>query len=156
MNSPSLRRTPSREQRGLATLEFAICVPVLLFLMLATAEVGRLLFQYNTLTKAVRDGARYAASNAATSGTRIVNLSSQRRTETINLIRTGNIAGTGTPLLPGTVVVNIAEDDDTGFLTVTGTYTFTPILGGTLPSFGFGDPIDLNMTLPATVVMRAL
>lgn len=155
MNAPS-GQAPSCKQRGLATLEFAICAPVLLFLMLGTAEVGRLLFQYNTLTKAVRDGARYAASNAATSGTRIVNLSAQRRTETINLVRTGNIAGTGPALLPGTFAVNITEDDDTGFLTITATYTFTPIVGSSLPSFGFGDPINLSMTLPATVVMRAL
>ena len=156
MKARPLMRPRPRRDRGLATIEFAICVPVLLLLMLGTAEIGRLLFQYNTLTKAVRDGARYAASNAATTGTRIVNLSAQRRTETINLIRTGNIAGSGTPLLPGALQVDIIENDATGFIRITGQYTFTPILGGTLPTFGLGQPIDLNMTLPATVVMRAL
>jgi Flp pilus assembly protein TadG len=145
--------------RGLATLEFAICAPVLLLLMLATAEIGRLLYQYNTLTKAVRDGARYAASNAATSGTRIINLLPQRRTETINLIDTGTTAGTGAALLPGLVAgnVQITENDATGFISITATYTYVPMLGATLPTFGFGaSAINLSLSLPATVVMRAL
>ena len=53
MNTP-LRIRPLR-QRGIATIEFAICAPILLLLMLATVEVGRMLIQYNTLNKAVRD-----------------------------------------------------------------------------------------------------
>lgn len=156
MKAHSSMHARPRRYRGLATIEFAISAPVLLLLMLGTAEIGRLLFQYNTLTKAVRDGARYAASNAATTGTRIVNISAQRRTETINLVRTGNIAGTGTRLLPGTFNVNIAEDDANGFVIVSATYGFVPILGPTLPSFGLGDPINLSVNLSATVVMRAL
>ena len=151
------RPAPTRAQRGVATIEFAICVPVLLLLMLSTAEIGRLLFQYNTLAKAVRDGARYAVNNAASDGTRRVNLSAQRINETINLVRTGNIAGTGTRLLPGTpVAVTVTPNNLTGFVTVSATYAYVPMLGS-IPTFGFGNgPINLSMNLPATVVMRAL
>jgi Flp pilus assembly protein TadG len=144
-------------QRGLAMIEFAISVPVLLFLMLATAEIGRMLFQYNTLTKTVRDGARYAATSAAVGSTRVVNITPAVRTETRNLVVTGNRIGTGAALLPGLTVNNVTVTDvGNGFVQVAATYTYLPILGATLPTFGLGAPVNLTMTLPATVVMRAL
>jgi Flp pilus assembly protein TadG len=151
------RRLDRRNGRGVATIEFAICAPVLLFLMLATAEVGRVLFQYNTLTKAVRDGARYAASNAAVGTTRIVNITPQVENETRNLVVTGNTAGSGTPLLPGCTVEELTVNDaGNGFVSVAATYTCTPMLGASLPTFGLDEPISLAIPLTATVVMRAL
>jgi Flp pilus assembly protein TadG len=153
----SRQRIGLRTGRGLATVEFALCAPVLLFLMLATAEVGRFLFQYNTLAKAVRDGARYAVINAAVGTTRIVNISTETRNATRNLVVTGNTAGTGTALLPGLAVANVTVSDaGNGFVSVTANYTYQPMLGANLPTFGFGDGINMSMTLPATVVMRAL
>lgn len=152
MNAPSALR-----ERGLATIEFVLTIPVLLLLMLATGEIGRLLFQYNTLSKAVRDGARYAAANASVGTTRIVNITAATRNETRNLVVTGNRLGTGTPLLPGLNVNNVSVvDAGNGFVSVSATYTYTPVLGATLQTFGFGAPINMNMALPATVVMRAL
>ncbi|MFC4313498.1 TadE/TadG family type IV pilus assembly protein [Steroidobacter flavus] len=150
-------RTNARRHLGIATVEFAICAPVLFFLMLATAEVGRALFQYNTLVKAVRDGARYVVNNASVGTTRVVNITAARRNETRNLVVTGNIAGTGTALLPGLTVNNVTVTDaGNGFISVAANYTYTPMLGATLPTFGFGQPINLSRTLAATVVMRAL
>lgn len=150
-----------RRQRGVATIEFAICAPVLLLLMLATAELGRAIFQYNTLVKAVRDGARYVATNSSVGSTRIVAISAARRNEACNLIVTGNTAGTGPALLPGPTVCDIdaTEGEDgiqDGFISVSATYTYQPMLGTTLPTFGFGDPIDLSRELAATVIVRAL
>ena len=48
-----------RRQHGIATVELAIVAPILLLILLGVAEMGRALFQYNTLSKAVRDSARY-------------------------------------------------------------------------------------------------
>lgn len=160
MNTPA--RLPARRigrgtHSGIALIEFAICAPVLLLLMFATAEVGRLLFQYNTLSKAVRDGARYACSNASVGTTRIVNITAAVRDQTRNLVVTGNSAGTGTALLPGLTVINVTvADAGNGFVSVSANYTYAPMLGATLPTFGLGDPINLSIGLPATVVMRAL
>jgi Flp pilus assembly protein TadG len=134
-----------------------ICLPVLLFLMLATGEIGRLLFQYNTLAKAVRDGARYACAHAAVGTTRIVNITEATRNESRNLVVTGNTVGAGAPLLPGLTVNNVTVSDaGNGFVSVSATYTYAPIFGATLPTFGLGPPINLTTQLPATVVMRAL
>lgn len=145
--------------RGVATVEFAICVPLLLFLLLATAEIGRLLFQYNTLMKSVRDGARYAAARTSdNNSTGTVSVSTQLRDETRNLVVTGNIAGTGTPVLPGLTPQQITvEPAGTGFVrVVVNNFIFTPVIGNTLPTFGLGEPINLTTPLSATVEMRAL
>ena len=153
------RRNGARTHRGVATIEFAICAPLLFFLLLTTAEMGRLLFQYNTLMKAVRDGARYAAAHASSNNsTGTVSIGTQLENETRNLVVTGNIAGTGEPVLPNLTIENIAVDDaEEGFVqVVVSGYNFTPALADALPSFGFGDPINLNMPLPVTVQMRAL
>jgi Flp pilus assembly protein TadG len=144
-------------QRGVATIEFAICAPILLLLMLATAEVGRMLFQYNTLSKAVRDGARYAAHESAKGSTGTVSITTQVRDNTRNLVVTGNMAGTGASLLPALTVENVAVTDaGGGFVAVSATYTYQPMLGAALPTFGRGGAIDTNVPLTATVVMRAL
>jgi Flp pilus assembly protein TadG len=147
----------ARKCRGVATIEFAICAPLLLLLLFATAEVGRLAYQYNTLTKAVRDGARFAVNEAAVGTTRVVNITPTVLTQTRNLVVSGNTSGTGTPLLPGLVVGNVTvTSDSNGFVTVSASYTFTPAIGATLATFGLGDPINLAAPLTATVVMRAL
>ena len=152
-------RFGARSERGLAMVEFAICTPVLFFLMLATAEVGRMIYQYNTLSKSVRDGARFAVTDAAVAGgtTRVVAITNQVRTQTRNLVVSGNTAGTGTPLLPGLTADNVSVNDvGNGFVSVAATYTYTPMLGATLPTLGFGAPINMSRQLQATVVMRAL
>ena len=47
------------KQTGVALVEFALILPLLLILTFVTTEYSRALFQYNILTKSVRDAARY-------------------------------------------------------------------------------------------------
>jgi len=153
------RLTPAYRsaQRGTAIVEFAIAAPVLLLLMLATAELGRVLSHYNTLTKSIRDGARYAASKAALGSTGIVTVTPQLQSATANLVVTGDINGTGSPLLPGLAIGNVTlSDAGNGYVSVSVAYTYQPMLGATLPTFGLGRPISPAMPLNAAVVMRAL
>ena len=145
-----------RRQRGVATIEFAICAPLLIFLLLATAEIGRLLFQYNALAKSVRDGGRFVASASANT-TQVPNITNTVRTQTQNLVVTGNSAGTGSAILPGfaTDDVNVQIVSNV-FVSVSATYDYQPMLGASLPTFGLGDSINLSIPLTATVVMRVL
>jgi Flp pilus assembly protein TadG len=53
-----MKRLSSHES-GVALVEFALVLPVLLVLTVATTEIGRALYEYNTLAKAVRNAARY-------------------------------------------------------------------------------------------------
>jgi len=147
----------SHLQRGVAAIEFLIGVPVLLMIAFAIAEIGQLLTHYNTLTKSVRDGARYAIVNASVGSTRVVSLTTQTRDNTRNLVVKGNISGSGSAVLPGftTSSVNVT-DAGGGYISVTATYTYSPIVASTLPTFGFGGSVNLALPLNATVVMRAL
>lgn len=50
------------KQSGVAIVEFALVLPLLLILTFITTEFGRALYQYNILTKSVRDAARYLST----------------------------------------------------------------------------------------------
>ena len=51
-----------RTQAGLAAIEFALILPVLLILGFGVIDFGRVLFQYDTLTKSTRNATRYLAA----------------------------------------------------------------------------------------------
>jgi Flp pilus assembly protein TadG len=149
------QRTRAR-QRGVAILEFVITLPLLMMLILATAEIGRALFQYNTLTKALRDSARYV-SGARPGSTGVFNLTPEIRSAAQRLVVYGNATGAGSALLP-----DLAPSDVTivasgaGYITVSAVYNFTPMLGAQLETFGVVDPIQLAFPMRAAVVMRVL
>ncbi len=155
----SNRKTGMR-QRGIAAVEFAIVLPLLLLLMLATAEFGRAFFQYNALTKAVRDGARYISQGNALSGTTgVVDISAQARTNTKNVVVYGVAGGAGSALLPGFTTANVSVvDAGLNNIRVSAAYAYQPMLGITLPSFclGMGCAPSLSLTLRSTVMMKAL
>ncbi|QOL51767.1 TadE/TadG family type IV pilus assembly protein [Massilia litorea] len=48
-----------KSQSGVAAVEMALLLGPLLLLAFGVTELGRAVYQYNTLAKAVRDGARY-------------------------------------------------------------------------------------------------
>lgn len=143
-------------QKGLAAVEMAITAPLLLFVMFATAELGRVWMQYNTLTKSVRDGVRYVASNATPGQLGLVNLTAQTISDAQNLVVYGNVEGTGLPLLPalniGSVSVAVAGDDD---VVVTASYAYQP-MNAIIPGFGVGPDRDSLFLLEAQATMRAL
>lgn len=52
-----------KSMQGAAAVEMALVLVSMLVLILGVAEFGRALYQYNTLTKAVRDAARYLSQS---------------------------------------------------------------------------------------------
>ena len=133
-------------QKGTAIVEFALILPLLLLLTMITTEFGRAIYQYNTIVKSLRNATRYLSLQ--TQNTQI--------TEAQNLVVFGNIAGTGTALVPGLTVSQVTPTwlriesvppINTVTITVTG-YTFrsmfTSVFGVT-----FGDKIfaDISATM---------
>lgn len=53
------RLHPLLRQRGVAAVEFALILPLLLILTFTTTEFGRALYEYDTVAKSVREAARY-------------------------------------------------------------------------------------------------
>jgi Flp pilus assembly protein TadG len=52
-----------RRESGAAMVEFALVAPLLILLASGVIDLGRAFKQYNTLSQAVRDGARFAATH---------------------------------------------------------------------------------------------
>lgn len=84
-------------QRGVALVELALTIPLLLFLTFLTTEFGRALYEYNAVAKSTRDAVRYLSYQTPGS-----NLTQAR-----NLMVYGNTAGTGTPLARGLSLANV-------------------------------------------------
>lgn len=149
----------ARSQRGIETVEMAIILPLLLFMLVAVAEIARMINQYDALSKAVRDGARYAASASSFGTTGLVYITPATQTAVANLVATGTVNGTGAPLLPGLTPADVtvsAVGPGPTYVQVSVTYTYEPMVGATLPTFGVAQPMTLTVPLTATVVMRAL
>ena len=150
-----------QRQQGLAMVEFTLVLPVLLLMMLAFGEFGRMLYQYNVLLQASRDADRFVAGQAWNSTLGMVSLSSTLLTQTKNVAVYGVPANTGTAVVSGLTTGNVVVAAvGTDHVRVTITYTFCPVIGGgnctgSLPGF-VGNSIALSIPLVATTVMRAL
>lgn len=145
-------------QQGLAIVEAAIILPLLLMVMLAVGELGRLFYEYNTLNKTVRDAARYLSANAIPPGasTGVIDISTSVEATTKSLAVYGSPAS-GTPILRGLVTDDIVITvPDAEHVRVTANYTYTPLLIA-IPTFGLGSgPIGVNTDFTVQVTMRAL
>lgn len=88
----------ARCERGTQLVELAIVLPVLLLLLVITAEFGRYFYTYTTLAKATRSGARYlttAPGNGSLDG------------DAKNLVVYGNTEGEGDPVVAGLDTNNV-------------------------------------------------
>ena len=150
-----------QRQQGLAMVEFTLVLPVLLLLLLAFGEFGRMLYQYNVLLQASRDADRFVASQAWNSTLGTITLSNTLLTQTQNVAVYGVPANTGTAVVSGLTTGNVVVAAvGADHVRVTITYTFCPVIGagnctGSIPGF-FGNQIALGIPLVATTVMRAL
>jgi len=146
-------------QRGTALVEMALVTPILLVLLLVTADLTRAFIDHNTVTKAVRNGARYLAANAFQGSTGVVNIDATLANETRNLVVYGSISGGVSPVVPGLTVANITivQIAGTNDIEVNATYALSGLLGPLLPTNLYtGDTISAARTLRAAVTMRAL
>lgn len=143
-----------RDEQGVQLLEIAIVIPILLVLFAAVAEFGRYFYEYTTLAKGSRIGARYLASKSVTSSTNYQAIAK-------NLIVYGNTAGTGSPILAGLTTDNVSVTyaggtsglPETVTVSITG-YEHDPLfdLGGLLNN----DDFSLAIEVKPSVTMRFL
>jgi Flp pilus assembly protein TadG len=148
-------RGPQRS-RGTAAVEFVIAMPVLIVLMLAAAELGRVFVQYDTLSYSIRDSARFVTENAIDGTTGVVNITGDVVTQARNLAVYGNTAGAGSPALPGFSTGQVSVvDAGNGNIEVSAAYPYQPMIGNALPRLGGGSTSTLFM-LRVSVTMRAI
>lgn len=147
------------KQEGVAAIEFAILVPLMMLMVFGITEFGRAFYQYNTLTKSVRDGVRYLSTQAPGTGHSIAvclavygnqsctgNALVPGLTEAmVNVCDAYNCPATHSAVSTGSGVVNLAT------VTVTG-FPFTSLVNFNLAGLTIGAP---NMTFgPVSTTMR--
>jgi hypothetical protein len=116
--------------------------------------------QYSTLNDSVRDAARYV-SGAALDGTDGLLLQgsawSTLAAQGKNLAVFGNVAGSGTALLPSLAIgqITVTEDTVNNNITVTAAYPYQSLFGASMPNF-MGGTIATTFTLSISTTMRAL
>lgn len=135
---PRLCRAPAlRRQAGTAAIELAILATVLVPLTLGVTELGRAMYQYNSLIKATRDATRYLSGQGpgdaadigiaqclAVYGTRDCSGSALLpglTTSMVSVCDSVSCAGTHANQATGSGVINLVT------VTVSG-YTFTPVV----------------------------
>lgn len=156
------RVSQRQRQRGVALVELAIMLSLLLAITFAVTEFGRAIYTYNTLAKATRDATRYLSTQAAGSTT------SYTTATNLAVYGTPTVGSTQAPLAPGltssmvficdasntSCTSNIAQGTNPAINTVTVTisgYTFNPVIDmmaflrfyaggkGSITSFPFGN-----------------
>jgi Flp pilus assembly protein TadG len=145
MNARRAHLTTSNAASGQAIVEFALSSLFFLATILAICEGGRLLFSYGMLTYAVQEGGRAAAlpAPATNTTTDICNAIAAKTT----LI---SIACTSTLVQNAAGVTKTFADRTTGDrVTVTGTYTFAPVVTSL-----FNDPTEIEMTYSAVFTVE--
>jgi Flp pilus assembly protein TadG len=79
------------KQHGAALIELALIIPILILLGMIATEFGRALYEYNTVTKSVRDAVRYLSAQQPSTGCQ----------QAQNLVVYGQTNAGTTPLAPG-------------------------------------------------------
>jgi len=144
-----------RQSRGVAAVEFVIAVPVLLFVMLAAAEIGRAFVHYDTLSYSVRSGARYATENVIKGTSGAIDVASVAAA-TSNLVVYGKPSAGTTPCLPGFAPGDVTvRNAGGGNVEVIGEYDYHPLLGIVLPGFGGTGPTSI-FTMRVATTMKAI
>ena len=145
-----------RRSTGIAAVEFVISVPLLIFFMLAVAELGRAFVQYGTLSYCVRNGARFVSQRVTRSTSGQIEIPGPVVAQARNLTVYGDVVSGVSPLLPdfatSQVTVRTAGNDN---IEVVATYPYRPMIGGgLLPIYsGTAAPTLFTMRIPLT--MRA-
>lgn len=143
-----------RDESGVQLLELALVLPILLLLFGAVAEFGRYFYEYTTVAKAARVGARYLATKSVISGKDYVG-------DAKKIVVYGNIAGTGSPVLPGLGLNNVDVQYQGGVAGVPDTVTVKIINYKHASVFDLGKmlkkpSLSLNVDIKPSVTMRFL
>ena len=100
-----------KNQIGAAAAEMALVTPLLMILMFGSFELGKYFWDNHILTKAVRDGARYASRQAFSNyDCSAETVATGVETSTQNLVRTNTLDGSGTVRLAGWTNAMITVD----------------------------------------------
>lgn len=148
----SLLKGFRRDERGVQLVELALALPILLILFGTAAEFGRYFYEYTTVAKAARVGARYLINKEP---------SSVEDAAAKNIVVYGNTAGSGTPILSGLSTGNVDIVKTGGVGGHPATITVQIINFKHQPVFDLGKMLNstslsMNVDVKPSVTMRFL
>lgn len=142
----------SRKQRGFAAIEMVIALPVLMLFLIMVIEIARAMIELNTLNKAVRVGARYAATQTDGAGCGpLLNQTSNIQ----KMVAKGSLSDNA-----GALLTDMGENDvtvtcsDGVHVIVSAAYTFQPKFVSEIPSVGDLPAVSLSIPMNASTIMR--
>lgn len=146
---------------GVAAIEFAIVLPMLVLIFTGMIEYGRLMWHYDALAKATRDAARYLSteqlsklvdgSAAAMARNMVINATAAAgmRDENGPLVAAGDVSVTCAP----TACASAISESQVNTVTVSLSYGFA--IGGWVPVISPGSGATINdVTLSPHTTMR--
>lgn len=129
-----------RSRGGVAAVEFALVLPLLLLILVAIVEIGRVMSQASAVEKGLRAGAQFAARSS------VLPLTGSADQQFQNLVKWGNVDGTGSLLVDGwadanaTLSINLRNDTVGGnpvtVIRVQASVPYDPLLSGLAGFFG--------------------
>ncbi len=142
----------ARDERGIQLVELAIVLPIFILLFAAIGEFSRYFYEYTTLAKASRVGARYLITAAVKPGEDVI---------AKNIVVYGNGAGTGSPILTGLTPANVTITRTGGVATVPQIITVQIVNFKHQPIFDLGaitntPSLSMNIDVKPSVTMRYL
>jgi Flp pilus assembly protein TadG len=141
--------TRSKRERGQATIEFALVVPIFLVMLFALFEFGRGLVEYTSISNAAREGARAGIVPGKT----VTDITSAARNTTVTA---GTLpAVTITAFRSGTALADPMTRTSGDTIQVQVTHTFVPIffIGHGYTPDGIGG-LGLSIPMGSTAKMR--
>ena len=114
-----------RGERGTQLIELALVLPILMAFFAATAEFGRYFYNYSTLAKATRAGARMMATSTLkdATATGLANIQQDARIRRLVVYGDPNAAEGSRPVVPGLTPDNVDLVREGPILTVPNTVT---------------------------------
>lgn len=133
---PHFRHRPQSRQKGVAAVEMAIVLPLLVLVFTGMIEYGRLMWHYDVLAKATRDAARFLSMEQSIAGAEGKAKDMVANAATAAGVRDDDKPDD--PFQPSDVKV-VCTPDCANPETVTVSIEYKFIIGGWVPVFGNAD-----------------
>ncbi len=133
------------KQAGIAAVEFTLLLPLMLLFIAAIGEFGNAFIKYNTLSKAVQNGARIAVTDVYGTANPDAIASDEDITNAV-------IYGSKSPVdgaLPALEGITVTVTQDGNIVTVTAVYPYQALMASLLDNV-----IGESVTLTSSSVMR--
>jgi Flp pilus assembly protein TadG len=130
--------------RGQALIEFALVLPLFIFMVLVFIDVGRAIFTYASLSNAVREGTRYAIVHDWTNQAQAITDTQARVRDFSSGLDPAQVTPTVTPPASGNQF----------YITIVATYPFQPITPGLMLILGSSNTFTLQARSSALTALR--